>query len=392
MCTQVHMFAFARACQADATRREELAAALKREFEEFEHTARDELAARIAALRERAKKDGDNYEALDPPSRAIVDDKLGQEESLEETLEVIEQVRIPIPQKHTRADTRLVVTRVQTHLSAQLAEAPAAAPVPFTMTLEDLSLEQFDETAKQEFIADLARGLGVEPDRVALGTCCAGSLVIEGEVSGFASAEDAAAISNSLAEGPPLNEKWGKFSVSVGKEDPKLAPLRKQLSELEHELSTATAARNAASEARDALQGDHEALRSRADKLEASLAAARAEVDSLRAKLSEAQGAVVPSPAPAAPSPSPAAAPTDSTDQKAEITRLEREAREMKLQLELALARCETSDAKTKDVEEQRSTTHAQLDEANGRLQNLLSEKGTLAEARLSRATPFRQL
>ena len=260
------------------------------------------------------------------------------------------------------------------------------------MTLEDMSLEQFDESAKQEFIADLARGLGVEPDRVALGTCCAGSLVIEGEVSGFASAEDAAAISNSLAEGPPLNEKWGKFSVSVGKEDPKLAALRKQLSDLERELSTATAARDAVSKERDALQGDHEALRSRADASEASLVAARAEVDSLRAKLSEAQGAAMPSPAPAAPSPSPAAAPTDSTDQKAEITRLEREAREMKLQLELALARCETSDAKTKDVEEQRSTTHAQLDEANGRLQNLLSEKGTLAEARLSRATPFRQL
>ena len=104
MCTQVHMFAFARACQADATRREELAAALKREFEEFEHTARDELAARIAALRERAKKDGDNYEALDPPSRAIVDDKLGQEESLEETLEVIEQVSSPPPQRCARRD------------------------------------------------------------------------------------------------------------------------------------------------------------------------------------------------------------------------------------------------------------------------------------------------
>ena len=96
--------ASARARQADAKRREELAAALKREFEEFERTAREELAARIATLRERAKKDGDNYEALDPPSRAIVDDKLGQEESLEETLEVIEQVSSPPPQRCARRD------------------------------------------------------------------------------------------------------------------------------------------------------------------------------------------------------------------------------------------------------------------------------------------------
>ena len=181
------------------------------------------------------------------------------------------------------------------------------------MTLEDMSLEQFDESAKQEFIADLARGLGVEPDRVALGTCCAGSLVIEGEVSGFASAEDAAAISNSLAEGPPLNEKWGKFSVSVGKEDPKLAALRKQLSDLERELSTATATRDAVSKERDALQGDHEALRSRADASEASLVAARGCVTSWFSSESSPEPPSLASPsAPSAATPSAVSAAADA--------------------------------------------------------------------------------
>ena len=79
--------------QADAARRKALEAELKQEFDQFERKARDELAARIKELRERAQKDSDNYEALDPPSRAKVDEALGKDEPLEETLNVIEQVR-----------------------------------------------------------------------------------------------------------------------------------------------------------------------------------------------------------------------------------------------------------------------------------------------------------
>ena len=43
------------------------------------------------------------------------------------------------------------------------AEEPAAV-VPFTMTLDELTPEQFDDKAKADFIADLAKGLGVPPE------------------------------------------------------------------------------------------------------------------------------------------------------------------------------------------------------------------------------------
>ena len=89
--------------------------------------------------------------------------------------------------------------------------------VEFALKFEDMSPDSFDGDAKAEFIADMAKAMGVDPTTVKIGKASAGSLVVEVEVVGFTDPGAASEFAKATAEPGSLAldpAKYGELSFA----------------------------------------------------------------------------------------------------------------------------------------------------------------------------------